>query len=294
MKVQRESITYATITLQNYFRLYEKLAGMTGTAATEAEEFYKIYRLEVVVVPTHRTMIRTDLPDLIYKTEAGKWNAVAQEIEDLYQSGRPVLVGTTSIESSEKLGGLLNRRGVPHQVLNAKQHEREAHIIAEAGRPHAVTVATNMAGRGTDIVLGGNPTGLELSEEEWQQEHDRVIELGGLYVIGTEHHEARRIDNQLRGRSGRQGDGGTSRFYASLEDDLLRRFGGERIKGIMDMIGLDEDTPMREPYRDQVLRGRPGQGRRAPFRDTQTPSGLRRRAEQPAPDNLWATRQRPV
>ena len=255
VKVQRESITYATITLQNYFRLYEKLSGMTGTAATEAEEFYKIYRLEVVAVPTHRTMIRTDLPDLIYKTEAGKWNAVAQQIEDLYQAGRPVLVGTTSIESSEKLGGLLDKRGVPHQVLNAKQHEREAHIIAEAGRPHAVTVATNMAGRGTDIVLGGNPAGLELAQESWQEEHDQVIELGGLYVIGTEHHEARRIDNQLRGRTGRQGDPGISRFYASLEDDLLRRFGGERIKGIMDMIGLDEDTPIENRIVTKSLEG---------------------------------------
>ena len=244
LKVQRESITYATITLQNYFRMYEKLAGMTGTAATEAEEFYKIYGLEVVAVPTNQPMIRSEFPDLIFKTGEGKWRAVAQEIQDLYQKGRPVLVGTTSIEASEDLSGRLKRLGVPHQVLNAKQHEREAPVVAQAGRPSAVTVATNMAGRGTDIVLGGNPEAMEVSPEEWERDHDLVISLGGLHVIGTEHHDARRIDNQLRGRAGRQGDPGSSRFYSSLEDELLRRFGGDRIKGVMGLVGMDDDTPI--------------------------------------------------
>ena len=244
VKVQRESITYATITLQNYFRMYEKLAGMTGTAATEAEEFYKIYGLDVVVVPTNQPMVRDDLPDLIYKTEEGKWSAVTDEIQEHHQNGRPVLVGTTSIESSEKLSGLLKKKGVPHEVLNAKHHEREAHIIAQAGRPSVVTVATNMAGRGTDIILGGNPAIADISTTQWQQDHDEVVSLGGLRVIGTEHHEARRIDNQLRGRSGRQGDPGSTRFYSSLEDDLMRRFGGDRIKSIMGFVGLGDDTPI--------------------------------------------------
>ena len=244
VKVQRESITYATITLQNYFRMYEKLAGMTGTAATEAEEFYKIYGLDVVVVPTNKPMVRDDLSDLIYKTEEGKWTAVTDEIQEHYKTGRPVLVGTTSIESSEKLSGLLKKRGVPHEVLNAKHHEREAHIIAQAGRPSAITVATNMAGRGTDIILGGNPAVADISTTQWQPDHDEVVSLGGLRVIGTEHHEARRIDNQLRGRSGRQGDPGSTRFYASLEDELMRRFGGDRIKSIMGFVGLGDDTPI--------------------------------------------------
>ena len=244
VKVQRESITYATITLQNYFRMYKKLAGMTGTAATEAEEFYKIYHLDVVVIPTNAPMVRTSFTDLIYKTEEGKWRAVAGEIQKLYQEGRPVLVGTTSIESSEKLSGLLKNNGIPHDVLNAKQHEREAGIIAQAGHSQAVTVATNMAGRGTDIVLGGNPSALKITLEEWQKDHDLVVSMGGLHVIGTEHHEARRVDNQLRGRAGRQGDPGSSRFYASLEDDLMRRFGGDRIKSIMGLVGMDDDTPI--------------------------------------------------
>ena len=244
LKVQRESITYATITLQNYFRMYKKLAGMTGTATTEAEEFFKIYRLDVVAMPTNVPMIREEFSDLIFKTEEGKWNAVADDIVNFYEKRRPVLVGTTSIEASEKLSGLLSRRGIPHEILNAKQHEREAQIIAQAGRPGAVTVATNMAGRGTDIVLGGIASGLDMSPEEWQRDHDLVVSLGGLHVTGTEHHEARRIDNQLRGRSGRQGDPGSSRFYASLEDDLMRRFGGDRIKGIMGFVGLDDDTPI--------------------------------------------------
>ncbi|GBD11561.1 Protein translocase subunit SecA [bacterium HR23] len=268
LKVQQETITYATITLQNYFRMYEKLAGMTGTAATEAEEFYKIYKLDVVVIPTHKPMIRQDLPDLVFKTEKAKWEAVVQEIEDLYRKGRPVLVGTTSIENSEKLSAMLQRRGIPHQVLNAKHHEREAQIVAQAGRIGAVTVATNMAGRGTDIILGGNPDGLlaealrkqgftldnappdvrERTRAEvlarWKEEHEKVVALGGLHVIGTEKHEARRIDNQLRGRAGRQGDPGSSRFYVSLEDDLLRRFGGERIKTIMNWAGIPENQPI--------------------------------------------------
>ena len=255
LKVQRESITYATITLQNYFRMYEKLAGMTGTAATEAEEFYKIYGLEVVVAPTNMPMIRQDLPDLIFKTEEGKWRAVAREIKQRHEDGRPVLVGTTSIENSERLSAILKREGVPHQVLNAKQHESEAQVVAQAGSTHAVTVATNMAGRGTDIVLGGNPAGLDVTPEEWQRDHDLVVSMGGLHVIGTEHHEARRIDNQLRGRSGRQGDPGSSRFYASLEDDLVRRFGGDRIKSVMNFVGLDEDTPIENRMVTKSLEG---------------------------------------
>ena len=242
VKVQRETMTFATITIQNYFRMYQKLAGMTGTAITEAEEFHKIYNLEVVVVPTHKPMIREDFPDQIYKDEKAKFRAVAREIEQLYQESRPVLIGTVSIEKSELLSDLLKRRGIPHQVLNAKYHEKEAGIIARAGEPGAVTVATNMAGRGVDIVLGGSLDGQ--GEVEWQGKHNKIIELGGLHIIGTECHEARRIDNQLRGRSGRQGDPGSSRFYVSLEDDVVRRFGGDRIKGIMDWAGMDEDTPI--------------------------------------------------
>jgi len=244
VRIREESITYATITLQNYFRLYKKLSGMTGTAATEAEEFFKIYKLEVVQVPTNREMVREDLPDLIYKTESAKYNAVAELVKQLNKEDRPVLIGTTSIEKSERLSELLKKRGLRHEVLNAKQHEREAVIVAEAGRPAAITVATNMAGRGTDIILGGNPALIGITREEWQKAHDRVIEVGGLFIIGTERHEARRIDNQLRGRAGRQGDPGTSRFFASTEDDLMRRFGGDRIKGIMNFVGLEEDVPI--------------------------------------------------
>ena len=242
VKIQRESVTLATITFQNYFRLYKKLAGMTGTAATEAEEFHKIYKLEVVVIPTNKPMIRADHSDQIYKDEETKYKAVAKEIESFHKQGTPVLIGTVSIEKSELLSDLLKRRGIPHQILNAKNHEKEAAIIAQAGRVGGVTVATNMAGRGVDIVLGGNPADRE--KKEWQQEHDKVIEVGGLHVIGTERHEARRIDNQLRGRSGRQGDPGSSRFYVSLEDDVVRRFGGDRVKGFMDWAGFDENTPI--------------------------------------------------
>ena len=240
LKIQRESMTYATITLQNYFRLYHKLAGMTGTAVTEAEEFYKIYGLEVVAVPTNKDMIRQDAADLIFPTQEGKWKAVVAEIIDRSAKGQPVLVGTTSVNDSEKLSDRLRRRGVKHRVLNAQNHAQEADIIAQAGRAGAVTVSTNMAGRGTDIVLGGADT----DRPDWRQEHDQVINLGGLYVIGTEHHEARRVDNQLRGRAGRQGDPGSSRFFVALEDDLMQRFGGDRIKNVMSWSGLNDDEPL--------------------------------------------------
>lgn len=251
VKVQQESVTLATITFQNYFRMYQKLAGMTGTAATEAEEFYKIYKLEVVVIPTNRPLIRTEYPDRIYKDEKTKFAAVAQEIRQLYEQKRPVLVGTTSIEKSEYLSELLRRNGIPHQVLNAKHHEKEAGIIAQAGRLGAVTVATHMAGRGVDIILGGNPEGRD--EKEWLEEHNKVVELGGLHVIGTEHYEARRIDNQLRGRAGRQGDPGSSRFYASLEDEIVRRFGGDRVKGLMQWAGMDENSPIEHPLVSKAI-----------------------------------------
>ncbi len=242
VKIQAESVTLATITFQNYFRMYKKLAGMTGTAATEAEEFHKIYNLEVVVIPTNKPLIRTEFPDQIYKDEKTKFAAVVREVKQLYEQKRPVLIGTTSIEKSEYLSELLRKEGIPHQVLNAKHHEKEAAIIAQAGRLGAVTVATNMAGRGVDIILGGNPEGRDPGE--WQEEHNKVVELGGLHIIGTEHHEARRIDNQLRGRAGRQGDPGSSRFYASLEDEVIRRFGGERVKGLMQWAGMDENSPI--------------------------------------------------
>jgi preprotein translocase subunit SecA len=242
IKVQQETKTYATVTIQNYFRMYEKLAGMTGTAATEAEEFYKIYKLEVTEIPTNKPMVRQDLPDQVYKTEEGKFRAVAREIKELHENEIPVLVGTVSIEKSEYLSDILKRQGITCQVLNAKQHEKEASIIARAGEPGAVTVATNMAGRGVDIILGGAPDGL--GEEAWRRSHDKIIQLGGLHIIGTERHEARRVDNQLRGRAGRQGDPGCSRFYVSLEDDIMRRFGGDRMKTVMGWVGLDEDTPI--------------------------------------------------
>jgi preprotein translocase subunit SecA len=227
LKVQRESVTYATITFQNLFRLYEKLAGMTGTAETEAEEFAKIYNLEVVVIPTHRPMIRQDYPDVIYINERAKFNAVVAEIDEMHRAGRPVLVGTTSIEKSEYLSELLKRKGISHNVLNAKQHEREAHIVAEAGVEGAVTIATNMAGRGTDIKLGPG-----------------VAAKGGLHVIGTERHESRRIDNQLRGRSGRQGDPGSTRFYVSFGDDIMKRFAPDWVPGMMQKLGMTEDVPL--------------------------------------------------
>src|SRR6266516_4393283 len=293
VKVQRENHTLATITFQNYFRLYKKLAGMTGTALTEAQEFDKIYKLDVIVIPTHNPMIRQDLPDLIYRTTDAKFRAVVEEIKALHAQGEPVLVGTTSVEISEHLSELLDRQGIPHNVLNAKHHEREAQIVAQAGRSGAVTIATNMAGRGVDILLGGNPAGyfdtilrkhaehvdfirempeededdraekeeaiqqyianmseeeknevLQIKIRECEEDHIRVVELGGLRIIGTERHESRRIDNQLRGRSGRQGDPGSSRFFLSLDDELMRRFAADRVSKVMQMVGMDEDMPL--------------------------------------------------
>ena len=268
VRIERENQTLATVTFQNYFRMYDKLAGMTGTAETEAEEFGKIYKLDVAVIPTNRSLIRTNFPDVVYKTEREKFDAVTEEISGCHQSGRPVLVGTVSIEKSEHLSRLLKKRGIPHEVLNAKYHEREAEIVAQAGREKSVTIATNMAGRGTDILLGGNPdflakeilrkkdldpltappderrAALEEAKRITEPEHERVVELGGLHIIATERHESRRIDNQLRGRSGRQGDPGSSRFYLSLEDDLLRIFGSERIRKVMDKLGMEEGEPI--------------------------------------------------
>ena len=236
VQVLPESITLASITFQNYFRLYKKLAGMTGTAATSAEEFDKVYGLEVICVPTNKPMIRQELPDRVYKTIDGKFQALVREIKERHKIGQPVLVGTTSIEKNEYLGKLLDREGIPHQILNAKHHQREGEIIAQAGKLGQVTIATNMAGRGVDIILGGNPQNPE--------EMKKVVNLGGFHVIGTERHEARRIDNQLRGRSGRQGDPGSSQFFVSLEDDLMRIFGGERIKSLMGALKIPEDQPI--------------------------------------------------
>ena len=227
VKIEKESQTLATITFQNYFRMYNKLAGMTGTAKTEEDEFRGIYGMDVVIIPTNKPVVREDRPDVVYRTQMGKYKAIIEKVVERYQAGQPVLVGTVSIQISEMLSELLKRRGVPHQVLNAKYHEKEAEIVALAGQQHTVTIATNMAGRGTDIVLG-----------------EGVKDLGGLYIIGTERHEARRIDNQLRGRSGRQGDPGFTQFYISLEDDLMRRFGADNITGIMDKIGMDDDMPI--------------------------------------------------
>ncbi|MCL6506183.1 MAG: preprotein translocase subunit SecA, partial [Bryobacteraceae bacterium] len=292
VKIERENQTLATITFQNYFRLYKKLAGMTGTAETEAAEFNKIYNLEVVVIPTNKPLIRKEYEDVVYRTEEEKWRNVAKEIKACQERGQPVLVGTISVEKSEKLSAILKRMGVKHEVLNAKHHEREAYIIAQAGRKGAVTVSTNMAGRGTDILLGGNPEFMakeaclkdklaeQIPESQWKflpdeqfyyfqhlghyyrvprarwdeiygkfkeqcdREHDEVVALGGLHIIGTERHEARRIDNQLRGRAGRQGDPGSSRFYLSLQDDLLRIFGGDRIQNLMLRLGMEEDVPI--------------------------------------------------
>ena len=254
--IQRESVTYATITLQNYFRLYEKLAGMTGTAVTEAEEFWKIYKLDVVEIPTNVLMIREDHPDFVYKSEKSKYKAIIDEIESRHERGQPVLVGTTDISKSEIISQMLNRRKIKHSVLNAKQHEREALVVAEAGRPGAVTVATNMAGRGTDIVLGGNPEFVDdLTQEQWEREHQKVVDAGGLFILGSEKHEARRIDNQLRGRAGRQGDPGESRFYVALDDDLMRRFGGERIQTVMGWAGLEDDAPLENKMVTKAIQG---------------------------------------
>jgi preprotein translocase subunit SecA len=302
--VQHENHTLATITFQNYFRLYEKLAGMTGTALTEAEELHKIYELDVVSIPTHKPMIRQDLPDLIYRTQDGKYRAVVEEIKECHTKGQPVLVGTTSVENSEHLSHLLDTQGIAHHVLNAKHHEREAQIVAQAGRSGSVTIATNMAGRGTDIVLGGNPTGYfdrilrkhveqvdyirempERNEDEraekeeaiqeycdnmteqekrelfkkveleCDQDHKRVVALGGLHILGTERHESRRIDNQLRGRAGRQGDPGSSRFYLALDDELMRRFAADRVAKIMERVGMEEDMPLESGLVSRFIEG---------------------------------------
>ena len=236
VRVQQESKTLATITFQNYFRLYKKLAGMTGTAMTEAEEFHKIYNLDVAEIPTNKPMVRRDLPDSVYKTEEGKFQAIIKEIKSRNGKGQPILVGTISIEKNEYLSALLKKAGIRHEMLNAKNHEREAHIIAQAGRFGAVTLATNIAGRGVDIILGGNPP--------FSEEAEKVCLAGGLHILGTERHEARRIDNQLRGRSGRQGDPGSSQFFLSLEDDLMRVFGGDRVKRLMDTLGVADDQPI--------------------------------------------------
>ncbi len=268
VKIERENQTLATITFQNYFRMYKKLAGMTGTAETEANEFHSIYKLDVVVIPTNRPLLRRENPDVVYRTEREKFTAVVEEIKDCAQRGQPVLVGTISVEKSERVAAMLQKARIPHVVLNAKFHEKEAEIVAQAGRKGAVTIATNMAGRGTDILLGGNPeqmarvalarkgihwdelpgderlAGLAPYKAETDREHDEVVALGGLHIIGTERHESRRIDNQLRGRAGRQGDPGASRFYLSLEDDLLRIFGGEKISGLMLRLGMEEGQPI--------------------------------------------------
>ena len=240
--IQQESITMATISFQNYFRMYQKLAGMTGTAATEEEEFRRIYGLETIIIPTNLPMIRLDYADIVYKTPRAKYAAVVREIEECYQKGQPVLIGTTSIEKNEIVDKFLKKKGIPHNVLNAKAHEKEAKILAEAGHKKAVTVATNMAGRGVDIVLGGSKEGRE--KKSWEKEHEEVVRLGGLHVVGTERHESRRIDNQLRGRSGRQGDPGSSRFFISLDDDVMRLFGGEQIANLMGMLRIPEDQPI--------------------------------------------------
>jgi preprotein translocase subunit SecA len=298
LRIEAENQTLAMITIQNYFRMYEKLAGMTGTAETEAAEFKEIYNLDVVVIPTHKPMIREDLPDLVFRTMKEKFERVVQEIEENYRKGRPVLVGTTSIEKSEILSKMLKKKKIPHQVLNAKHHEKEAQIIAQAGRSHAVTIATNMAGRGVDILLGGNPEGLakmqlenegydvsQIPERDWydalnmakegkdpttkyperwaqvlyekvlecQKDAEKVRALGGLYIIGTERHESRRVDNQLRGRAGRQGDPGASRFFLSLEDDLLRLFGSDKIKAFIDKLGLPEGEPLEHPWLSKAI-----------------------------------------
>src|SRR3989338_858053 len=237
----------ATVSLQNYFRMYEKLAGMTGTAVTEAREFHKIYNLNVVVIPTNKLMIRRDHQDLVYKSGRAKYSAVANEIEKAYKIGQPVLVGTTSIDKNELISEILRRRGIKHEILNAKNHEQEARIISKAGEKGAVTVATNMAGRGVDIILGGETPNAEKESvkfKAWQKEHDAVVKLGGLYVIGTERHESRRIDNQLRGRSGRQGDPGSSRFFIALDDEIMKLFGGDTISGVMTRFNMPEDVPL--------------------------------------------------
>jgi len=247
VKIQQESRTLATISFQNYFRMYQKLSGMTGTAATEAEEFKEIYDLNTIIVPTNKPMVRKDHPDVVYKTTRAKYAAVTEEINKKYKKGQPVLIGTTSIKKNEIIHELLKRKNIPHQILNAKHHAKEAKIIAQAGKPHTVTVATNMAGRGVDIVLGGAPPEDKKNKKkmaQWQKKHDQVIESGGLHVIGTERHESRRIDNQLRGRAGRQGDPGSSRFYVALDDDIMRLFGGQQVAKLMSVFQMPENIPL--------------------------------------------------
>jgi len=242
VNVQQESRTLATISLQNYFRLYEKLSGMTGTAATEAEEFKKIYNLDVIIIPTNMPCVREDYSDSVYKTQRAKYGAIINEVAELHAKGQPVLIGTKSIDQNDVVTQYLKKKRIPHQVLNAKNHENEARIISEAGRFGAVTVATNIAGRGVDIVLGGDKQGRD--EAEWKKEAEKVKEIGGLHIIGAVRHESRRIDNQLRGRSGRQGDPGSSRFYISLEDDIMRIFGGDQVSRLMDFLKVPEDQPL--------------------------------------------------
>ncbi len=317
LRVQRESVTLATITFQNYFRLYDKLAGMTGTAMTEAEEFHKIYQLEVVAIPTNVEMIREDEADLVFRDENAKFNALIDEIAEMQEIGRPVLVGTISVEKSEILGTLMKRRGIPHEVLNAKFHEKESGIVAQAGRTGAVTIATNMAGRGTDIKLGGDSAGLasellhkrglnpaEVDAATYEavlaeasaitdEDHVRVVEAGGLHIIGTERHDSRRIDNQLRGRAGRQGDPGSSRFYLSLEDDLMKRFASERVTGLMERLGLEEDVAIESRLVSRTIEIGPEPRRGLQLRHPQARRRVRRRHQQAARDDLRRARQGP-
>ena len=266
VSIQNENQTLASITFQNYFRLYNKLSGMTGTADTEAFEFQSIYGLEVVVIPTHQPMVRDDMGDLVYLTMPEKYEAIIEDIQDCAKRAQPVLVGTTSIESSELISAALTKSNIEHQVLNAKQHEKESHIIEHAGRPGTVTIATNMAGRGTDIVLGGSlaaeltqlgEAGTQAEKDtvntDWQQRHDAVLEAGGLHIIGTERHESRRIDNQLRGRSGRQGDPGSTRFYLSMEDNLMRIFASEKVRGLMQKLGMQAGESIEHPWVSKAI-----------------------------------------
>ena len=301
VKIESENQTLATITFQNYFRMYKKLSGMTGTADTESVEFKEIYHLDVVVIPTNQPMIRIDNHDVVYKTEDEKFDAVIEEIQDCHERGQPVLVGTVSIEKSERVAEKLKKTSVKHYVLNAKNHEREAEFVAQAGRFGAVTISTNMAGRGTDIVLGGNPEFMAAAEagtkeptdpnfqaalakyvEQCKGEREKVLEAGGLHILGTERHESRRIDNQLRGRSGRQGDPGSSRFYMSLEDDLLRIFGADRLKGLMSKIGMEDNEPIEHRWISTRDRKRAEESRGAQLRHPQASARIRRRHEQAA------------
>ena len=338
VNIRKEDQTLATITFQNYFRLYKKLSGMTGTAETEAAEFDKIYKLEIVVIPTNKPMLRIENADVVYRTEKEKYNAVADDIAELHEKNQPVLVGTISIEKSERLSGILQRKGVRHVVLNAKFHEREAEIVAQAGRLGMVTIATNMAGRGTDILLGGNPDFMarqelvkkgraravsaaegainpmapagfmrfyyqgqefEVAEPDWdatvrrsqraprKRNTKQVIAAGGLLILGTERHESRRIDNQLRGRAGRQGDPGASRFYLSLEDDLMRIFAKQWVCTLLERLGMEEGVPIESRMISQPHRSRAEGRRSAELRIPQTPARIRRRHEQAARSRLW-------